>query len=774
MPRAIAAGEKAFVNPRNSAAGSLRQKDPAVTASRKLSFWSYQLGEVVGGPQLSSHLAALEYARALGFPVNDQVRRFTTIEEVVEHCAYWQEHRHDLDYEIDGVVVKLDDEGQRERLGVTSRAPRWAIAFKFPPEERTTKLLDIMVSVGRTGRATPFAVLDPVFVGGSTVSMATLHNQDQVGIKDVRPGDTVVVRKAGDVIPEVVGPVLSLRPADSTPWVFPTACPRCGNPLVRPEGESDTRCVASDCPAQRDQKISYFASRGAMDIEGLGEQMVEKLTAAGLVRDPADLYALTVEQLVQLERVGPTSARNLVDEIEKSKQRPLPKLLTALGVRHLGPAASSALTNEFHTMDAIMAKSAAELAAVEGVGSVIADTIVSWFAVDANRAYIERLRAAGVSFGDPAAAEAAAAARASIPQTLTGRTVVVTGTLAGYNREEAEEAIVSAGRQESRQREQEDARARRRRVAGRQQVEQGGSTRRPDPRRGRLRPPARHRRTPADLSAGSRNSDDFERPGVDAGELGTVLGLPEEDGRLVEPLREGLDECSLGRLEGDDGVPRVENGGRRQFDLLAGLRLDARVDVGLADHRGRQLDAVEDEPCLVAGLQVDDDAVLLEHLDRVLHRQHRFDRLGPIDAVVAGECGREAEDDEEQSGGDHEAGDEQASVELPLRRRPGCCGRGVGCACRGVGCVGVLDGILDGLDGGVRFAHPSMMPAANATCAGGSVSPLWTTTHRDSTRAEVTAWKGGCWPIGIASRVSPRPVRTRSSSRESTPSPTSP
>jgi DNA ligase (NAD+) len=443
--RAIAAGEKTFVNPRNSAAGSLRQKDPAVTASRKLSFWSYQLGEVVGGPPLSSHLAALEYASSLGFPVNDQVRRFTTIEEVVAHCAHWQEHRHDLDYEIDGVVVKLDDEGQRDRLGVTSRAPRWAIAFKFPPEERTTKLLDIMVSVGRTGRATPFAVLDPVFVGGSTVSMATLHNQDQVGIKDVRPGDTVVVRKAGDVIPEVVGPVLSLRPADSTPWVFPATCPRCGNPLVRPEGESDTRCVASDCPAQRDQKISYFASRGAMDIEGLGEQMVEKLTAAGLVRDPADLYALTVEQLVGLERVGPTSAQNLVDEIEKSKQRPLPRLLTALGVRHLGPAASVALTNEFHTMDAIMAKSAEELAAVEGVGSVIAGTIVSWFAVDVNHAYIERLRAAGVSFGDPAAAQAAAAARASIPQTLAGKTVVVTGTLAGYNREEAEEAITTRG-----------------------------------------------------------------------------------------------------------------------------------------------------------------------------------------------------------------------------------------------------------------------------------------------------------------------------------------
>jgi DNA ligase (NAD+) len=443
--RAVEAGEKAFVNPRNSAAGSLRQKDPAVTASRKLSFFGYQLGEVVGGPELASHVAALEYAGSLGIPIDEHLRTFGTIDEVTAHCAYWQEHRHDLDYEIDGVVVKVDDAAQRDRLGVTSRAPRWAIAFKFPPEERTTLLRDIMVSVGRTGRATPFAVLDPVFVGGSTVSMATLHNQDQVAIKDVRPGDTVVVRKAGDVIPEVVGPVLTLRPIDSEPWVFPTRCPRCGNPLVRPDDEADTRCVAPDCPAQRDQKIAYFASRGAMDIEGLGEQMVEKLTAADLVHDPADLYALTVEQLVQLDRVGPTSAQNLVDEIAASKQRPLPKLLTALGVRHLGPAASLALTNEFHTLDAIMSKSVDELAAVDGVGQVIANTIVTWFAQDVNRAYIERLREAGVSFGDPEAARAAAEARASIAQTLEGRTVVVTGTLVGYNREAAEEAITSRG-----------------------------------------------------------------------------------------------------------------------------------------------------------------------------------------------------------------------------------------------------------------------------------------------------------------------------------------
>lgn len=443
--RALEAGDKPFVNPRNSAAGSLRQKSAAVTASRNLSFWSYQLGEVTGGPTLTSHVAMLAYAASFGFPVNENLRTFGTIAEVATHCAYWQEHRHDLDYEIDGVVIKLDDVGQRERLGVTSRAPRWAIAYKFPPEERTTELLDIQVSVGRTGRATPFAVLEPVFVGGSTVSMATLHNQDQVAVKGVRPGDIVVVRKAGDVIPEVVGPVLDLRPAKSKPWVFPTDCPRCGNPLVRPEGESDTRCVAPDCPAQRDQKIAYFASRGAMDIEGLGEQMVEKLTETELVHDAADLYSLTVEDLVELERIGETSAGNLVEAIDASKEQPLPRFLTALGVRHLGPAASLALNNEFHTLDAIMSKSAEELAAVNGVGDVIANTIVSWFGLESNRSFIERFRDAGVNFGDSDAARDAAAARAGIPQTLDGRAVVVTGTLANYNREAAAEAITSHG-----------------------------------------------------------------------------------------------------------------------------------------------------------------------------------------------------------------------------------------------------------------------------------------------------------------------------------------
>ncbi|WP_040493270.1 NAD-dependent DNA ligase LigA [Ilumatobacter nonamiensis] len=448
--RAEAAGDPPFVNPRNSAAGSLRQKDPAKTAARELSFFSYQVGQVrfddaSTAPDLATHQSELEYIARLGFPVNEHVRAFDSITEVAAHCAYWQEHRHDLDYEIDGVVIKVDDLAHRDALGVTSRAPRWAIAYKFPPEERTTTLLDIQVSVGRTGRATPFAVLEPVFVGGSTVGMATLHNREQVQVKDVRPGDVVVVRKAGDVIPEVVGPVLDMRAADSEPWQFPDDCPACGNPLVQPEGEADTRCFAPDCPAQRNQKLAYFASRGAMDIEGLGEQMVEKLADAGLVKDAADLYSLTAEQLVELERVGETSARNLVDEIQRSTSRPLPKFLTALGIRHLGPAASGAMTAAFHTLDEIMSKSVEDLAAVDGVGGVIASTVHEWFEQDSNQAFIEKFRAAGVNFGDPDAAARAAEARAAVPQTLDGRTVVVTGTLSGFNREETADAITSRG-----------------------------------------------------------------------------------------------------------------------------------------------------------------------------------------------------------------------------------------------------------------------------------------------------------------------------------------
>ncbi|MCU1396075.1 MAG: ligase [Ilumatobacteraceae bacterium] len=435
---AVAAGEKLLVNPRNAAAGSLRQKDSRITAKRSLSFWSYQLGEVVGGPTFTSHHQTLQFLQVLGFPVNPEVRQLATVAEVMDFCTGWRDHRHDLDYEIDGCVVKVDDLAQRELLGFTSRAPRWAIAFKFPPEERTTLLRDIMISVGRTGRVTPFAVLEPVFVGGSTVGMSTLHNQDQVALKDVRPGDTVVVRKAGDVIPEVVGPVLSLRPDDSVPWVFPTECPcPVKSELVRPEGEANITCIEVACPFQRDQRIIYFASRGAMDIEGLGERTVMQLSQAGLVTTPADIYFLTVDDLLQLEGFATISAERLVAAIQGSKDRPLPRLLTALGIKHLGPSAAEGLSRAFGKLDAIMEAKEADLAMTEGLGGIIAASITRWFAVADNRAFIERLREAGVEFGNVVISRQ--------PQILAGKAVVVTGTVEGFTREEAEAAIKDRG-----------------------------------------------------------------------------------------------------------------------------------------------------------------------------------------------------------------------------------------------------------------------------------------------------------------------------------------
>jgi DNA ligase (NAD+) len=426
------------VNPRNAGAGSLRQKDPTITAKREMSLWSYQLGEVVGGPEFTSHHDTLEFLRALGFPVNPAITIVDSIEAVTQFCNEWKERRHELPYEIDGVVIKVDDLSQREQLGFTSRAPRWAIAFKFPPEEKHTLLLDIQVSVGRTGRTTPFAVLEPVFVGGSTVGMATLHNRDQVSAKDVRPGDTVVVRKAGDVIPEVVGPVLSKRPKNSKPWVFPTQCPcPVKSTLVKLDDVADTRCVEPSCPFQRDQRIMYFASRGAMDIEGLGDRTVFALSEAGLVADVGDLYSVTVEQLLTLEGFAELSAQNLVASIQASRSRPLPKLLTALGIKNLGPAAAESLASEFGSLEAIAVATADELSAVDGVGGVIAASITSWFAIAENAAIIKKLRDAGVEFGRVEIS--------TLPQTLIGKAVVVTGSLVSYSRDGAEEAIKSRG-----------------------------------------------------------------------------------------------------------------------------------------------------------------------------------------------------------------------------------------------------------------------------------------------------------------------------------------
>jgi DNA ligase (NAD+) len=431
------AGDKVFVNPRNSAAGSVRQKDPAITASRELAMWTYQLGATEGVPAFRTHAETLDWMRSLGLPVNPEITAVGSLDEVYELCRHWQEHRHDLPYEIDGVVIKVDDLRLRDELGATSKAPRWAIAYKFPPEEKTTRLLDIMVSIGRTGKATPFAVLEPVFVGGSTVQMSTLHNQDQVAAKDVRPGDTVIVRKAGDVIPEVVGPVLAERPKGLKPWRFPKACPVCAQPLVRLDGESDTFCTNLECEGQRWARIVHFTSRGAMDIEGFGERTVSLFLDEGLIHDPSDIFTIDFDEVRGLEGYGEISVTNLRQAIEASKQRPLANLIVGLGIRHAGGTISRILATAFGHMDALLAAGEDDIAAVEGIGPIIAKSVHEFFANDGNREVIEKLRAAGVNLVGPE--------KPSVDQTLVGKTVVVTGTLEGYSRDGAEEAIKDRG-----------------------------------------------------------------------------------------------------------------------------------------------------------------------------------------------------------------------------------------------------------------------------------------------------------------------------------------
>ena len=493
------------VNPRNAAAGSLRQKDAAVTAGRELSMWCYQLGEVEGGPAFRTHHETLDRLGDWGLPVNPEVRVLDTIDEVAAYSDHWATHRHDLPYEIDGVVAKVDDLGRRRQLGSTSRAPRWAIAYKFPPEERTTVLADIEVSVGRTGRVTPYAVLEPVFVGGVTVTHATLHNQDQVQGKDVRVGDTVIVRRAGDVIPEVVGPVRDPAHDERPVWVFPATCP-CprASPLVRPEGESDTRCVDPACPFQRAGGIEHFAGRGAMDIEGFGEQRIRLFLDLGLLRDAAGIYELDWDRLAGLrasfggwasaavaaaqERTGDPRGRldavtdadiagtapvegpdvpselaaelgtdaalfkstadglrglgeeavaGLRSSIEASRGKPLANVLVGLNIRHLGPAGAQALALAFGDLKRIATADVDAMATVDGVGPVIAASVRSWFEDPGHVELVDRLVAAGVNTAGPGESVA--------PQVLLGKSVVVTGTLDGYGREEAEAAITSRG-----------------------------------------------------------------------------------------------------------------------------------------------------------------------------------------------------------------------------------------------------------------------------------------------------------------------------------------
>jgi DNA ligase (NAD+) len=437
-------GKTPFANPRNSAAGSLRQKDPAVTARRKLRMICHGVGHTEGFRPASLHDAYLALG-AWGLPVSTHTTRVDSAPGALERIAYWGEHRHDVDHEIDGVVVKIDDVTLQRRLGSTSRAPRWAIAYKYPPQEVQTKLLDIRVNVGRTGRVTPYAVLTPVKVAGSTVGMATLHNAAEVKRKGVLIGDTVVIRKAGDVIPEVLGPIADLRDDTEREFVMPTHCPECAT-LLAPakEGDADIRCPNSrSCPAQLRERVFHVAGRGAFDIEGLGYEAATALLAAAVIADEGDLFTLTEDDLLRTElfttKAGTLSAngRRLLANLDKAKAQPLWRVLVALSIRHVGPTAARALATEFGSLDAITSASTEQLAAVEGVGPTIAAAVTEWFTVDWHRAIVDKWQAAGVRMADER--------DASVPRTLSGLSIVVTGSLTGFSRDDAKEAIVSRG-----------------------------------------------------------------------------------------------------------------------------------------------------------------------------------------------------------------------------------------------------------------------------------------------------------------------------------------
>jgi len=440
----VAEGKPPFANPRNSAAGSLRQKNPAVTARRKLRMICHGIGYTDGFSPASLH-DAYRALGAWGLPVSEHTTKVSTVAEVAERIAYWGEHRHEVEHEIDGVVVKVDEVALQRRLGATSRAPRWAVAYKYPPEEATTKLLDIRVNVGRTGRVTPFAYMEPVKVAGSTVGLATLHNASEVKRKGVLIGDTVVIRKAGDVIPEVLGPVVDLRDGTEREFEFPTHCPECGTELApAKEGDADIRCPNSrSCPAQLRERLFHLAGRGAFDIEGLGYEAATALLAAQVIPDEGDLFTLTADDLLRTElfttKKGELSAngKRLLANLTKAKEQPLWRVLVALSIRHVGPTAARALATEFGSLEAIEAASEEELAAVEGVGPTIAAAVKDWFTVDWHRAIVDKWRAAGVRMADER--------DASIERTLEGLSIVVTGSLAGFSRDQAKEAIIARG-----------------------------------------------------------------------------------------------------------------------------------------------------------------------------------------------------------------------------------------------------------------------------------------------------------------------------------------
>lgn len=446
---ADAAGREPFANPRNAAAGSLRQKDPKVTAHRDLETFIYAVADEAP-LAVTTQWQFLQWLRDCGFSVNPNAARCTSAREVHEFCANALAHREDLDYDIDGVVVKVDSFDGQAALGFTARAPRWAIAFKFPPEEKRTVLREIRVQVGRTGVLTPVAEFDPVLVAGSTIARATLHNIDEVRRKNVRVGDTIVVHKAGDVIPEVVGPVLELRPEGSVDWEMPSACPSCGSPVIREEGEVAYRCVSIDCPAQATERLIHWGSRNAMDIDGLGDEIVSRMVEQGLLTDVADFYdKLTEEALSEVSCgrqtvdgddivVGKTIAAKVMAQVNESRARGLARVLFGLGIRHVGANVARVLATHFRSMQALMTAAPEDIAAIDGVGPKIAASVHEFFSVKKNVAVVERLREAGVVLEEEVEEPDA-------PQTLAGLTFVLTGTLQNYKRTEAAKLLEAMG-----------------------------------------------------------------------------------------------------------------------------------------------------------------------------------------------------------------------------------------------------------------------------------------------------------------------------------------
>ncbi len=437
--RRVADGEPAFANPRNSAAGSIRQLDPKLAAARPLEVWCYGIG-AAEGLDLATHTDEVEWLRERGFRVNSDTSHHDGIEEVVKRCDWWQERREKLDFEIDGVVAKVDERAFWKELGVVGREPRWAIAWKFPPTTATTKLEKVVWNVGRTGHLVPFAMLDPIHVGGVTVTTATLHNEEDLARKDVRPGDQVIVMRAGDVIPQVVAPLIQKRPRGTRRPKPPKKCPACGTPTVKPQDGVFTICPnRAGCPGQTFQHVKHFVSKGAMDIDGLGEKQAMRFLEEGLITDVADIYDLDAERLRALDRVGETSAENLLASIDSSRIRPFARVLFALGLPGVGSVTATALANHFGSIDAIRTADAGALAEVEGVGPILADQIIESLAEERNWELIEKLGAKGLRM------ELGEGERPAVGGPLEGRTFVLTGTLPGLTRDEASELVRSAG-----------------------------------------------------------------------------------------------------------------------------------------------------------------------------------------------------------------------------------------------------------------------------------------------------------------------------------------